>query len=227
VSGSPGGPKWRTIVVMMLKLRHCLWIAVALAAALHAPAQSKRVRDIAVGKLLVAPRDALDPRFAQTVILLVQRERQGAVGLIVNRRTPVPISRALADWKAAKDKADPVYMGGPVGLNGILALLRLPAKPPDAEPVFSDIYLCNTRKLLETRLAEGTGSNRFRIYLGYCGWDPGQLEREVDLGVWYIFGGDPGLVFDSNPASLWSRLIARTEQQVAVIEPLRFTADPW
>jgi putative transcriptional regulator len=199
----------------MLKLQHSLWIAVVLSAALNAPAQSKRVSDLAVGKLLVAPRVAPDPNFAATVILLVQHDGQSTVGLMVNRRTKIAIARALKEWRSAREKSDPVYMGGPMELNGVLALLRLATKPGDAAHVVDDVYLASSRTLVEKALAAGTGPAEFRVYLGYCGWGPGQLENEVELGVWYIFSGNAGLVFDSDPASLWSRLIARTEQQVA------------
>ncbi|MGO9262359.1 MAG: YqgE/AlgH family protein [Bryobacteraceae bacterium] len=198
----------------MQKLQRWLWIAAVLSAALNTPAQSRRVKDLAVGKLLVAPRDARDPSFARTVILLVQHDGQSAVGLMVNRRTKIPISLALGAWKPAKDKSDPVYMGGPVELNGVLALLRLASKPDDAAHVVGDVYLASSRTPVEKALAAGTGPGEFRVYLGYCGWGAGQLENEVELGAWYIFSGNAGLVFDSDPASLWSRLIARTEQQI-------------
>lgn len=61
-------------------------------------------------------------------------------------------------------------------------------------------------------MAAGTGTGEFRACLGYCGWGAGQLE--INLGVWYIFDGDAKLVFDSDPDSVWSRLIARIEQRV-------------
>jgi len=151
---------------MVLKLHRWLWIALVLSAALTAPAQSMRVEDIAVGKLLVSPRNSPDPIFAKTVILLVQRDDKSAVGHIVNRRMKVPISRALEEWKSAKDNADPVYMGGPVELNGVMALVRS-AKSADAAHVFGDVYLAASRKTMEKALTDGAGSHDFRIYLGY------------------------------------------------------------
>ena len=62
------------------------------------------------------------------------------------------------------------------------------------------------------------GSKELRIYMGYCGWSRGQLENEVNLGGWYIFNGSEGLVFDSNPSTLWSRMIARTELHIAQLQ---------
>jgi putative transcriptional regulator len=200
---------------MMLKLPHWLGIAAAFAAAWNAPAQSMQVKDLAVGKLLVCPRKAPDPSFAGTVILLVQLDHDSALGLMVNRRTKTPISRALADWKPARGKSDPVYMGGPVELDGVMALLRADAKPSEAAPVLGDIYVAASRTVVEKALTAGSGPGGFRLYLGYCGWGPGQLQSEVALGAWYIFSGNDRLVFDSDPDSLWTRLIALAEDHVA------------
>jgi putative AlgH/UPF0301 family transcriptional regulator len=81
------------------------------------------------------------------------------------------------------------------------------------------VYLVSNKAELEKGLAAGKGSKDLRIYLGYCGWSPGQLENEVNRGGWYIFNGNEGLVFDSNPSTLWSRLIARTEMHIARLQP--------
>src|SRR5580692_4084486 len=105
--------------------------------------------DLAVGRLLVASRDLGDPNFAKTVILLVHyNEGQGAVGLVVNKRTDVPISRVFHDLKEASNRRDPVYIGGPVELNSVLALLKSASKPEGADKVFGDVFLISNKDLL-------------------------------------------------------------------------------
>src|SRR5271169_783208 len=89
-----------------------------------AAAQSMRPADLAAGKMLVASRDLPDPNFAKTVVLLVQYDEDGVVGLILNRRSKVPISRLLDDLPGARNRRDPVYAGGPVGTTEVLALVR-------------------------------------------------------------------------------------------------------
>jgi putative transcriptional regulator len=163
---------------------------------------------------LVAPRDAPDPHFAKTVVLLVRLESDGTLGLMINHPTKVPVSRALDQLKAADNRSDPIYLGGPVDVSTVLALLRARSQPDDARRIVGDVYLVSTRPLLEKTLAAGTGPGEFHAYLGYCGWGAGQLEKEMTLGAWYIFDGDARLVFDSDPDSLWSRLVARMEQKV-------------
>ena len=180
-----------------------------------APAQSKQVRDLGLGKILVAPRDCPDPNFAKAVVLLVQFDEDGAVGLMINHPTDVPLSRALNQVKAANGRSDPIYLGGPVDVSTVMALLRAGSKPNDARRVVGDVYLVSTRGLLEKTLAAGTGPGGFRAYVGYCGWGAGQLQNETNLGAWLIFDGSARLAFDSEPESVWSRLIARTEQRVA------------
>ncbi|MBI4460630.1 MAG: YqgE/AlgH family protein, partial [Acidobacteria bacterium] len=98
-------------------------------------------------------------------------------------------------------------------------LLRSRAKPEDADEmksVLSDLYLVSSRAPLEKILAGGPSASELHVYLGYSGWGYGQLDEEVRLGAWYVLDGSARLIFDPDPASLWSRLIARTEQRFAL-----------
>ncbi len=189
--------------------------AAVLCGSLTLPAQSTRVQDLGIGKLLVAQRDSRDPVFAQTVILLVHYDHDGTVGLAINRRTDVPVSRALQEYKGAKGRSDPVYAGGPVEVQNLLALLRASVMPEGATHVSGKVYLVTSKTLLEKTLSDRTDPGEFRVYLGYCGWGPGQLENETKEGFWHIFAGDADLVFDSKPDTLWSRLIERVGQRIA------------
>jgi putative AlgH/UPF0301 family transcriptional regulator len=176
-----------------------------------------RSQDLAPGKFLVASRDLGDPNFAETVILLVSYdEKQGAMGLVVNHRTDVALSRVFQDLKAAKGREDPAYVGGPVELTSVLGLLKSSSPPDEAKHVFGDVYLVATKTLLEKTLAAGVGPNAFHIYVGYAGWGPGQLEHEVDLGGWHILPADATGVFHADPDSVWPRMIQRTETQIAL-----------
>lgn len=181
------------------------------------------MKDLAAGKFLVAARELPDPNFADSVVLLVEYGEEGAMGLIINRRTRLPISRILKELKQAKERADPVYLGGPVAMAGALALVRSRAKPEEARHVVGDVYMLTTKTTLEKTLASGAEQDAVRVYLGHSGWSPGQLQREVELGTWHIFRADPGIVFDPDPDTVWSRLIRRTEQQLAANAPPRRT----
>jgi len=210
---------------MALGFRHALSLMIlGLVGVSTLLAQSKRPEDLRVGKLLVVPRQSPDPSFAESVILLVHYAEDGTVGLMLNRQTTLPVSRVLPDLKGSNNNAQTVYAGGPVQLEAVQALLKLPAGPHDATHLFGNLYLVSKKAELEKALVAGKDSKELRIYLGYCGWTRGQLENEVTRGAWYIFDASEGLVFDPNPSTLWSRMIAQTELHIARLK-LRF--DGW
>lgn len=172
--------------------------------------------EIEAGRFLVASRDLGDPNFAHTVILLVHYdEEKGAVGLVINRRSDVPISKVFHDMREARNRTDPVYLGGPVELESVLALWKTSDKPEDAARVFGNVYLIADKQLLQKTMASAAEADSFHAYLGYAGWGPGQLEHEVELGAWHIMAPSAGDVFHSDPDSVWPRLIRRTELQIA------------
>jgi putative transcriptional regulator len=175
--------------------------------------------DLGAGKLLVAARGMPDPSFAETVILLISYDGDGAAGLILNRKTDVRVSRALRELKEAEGVSNPVFIGGPVELQSVLALLRSPSTPEDARNIVGDVYLIRSQKLLQETLKSKADSGRFRVYLGYAGWGPGQLEREMRAGGWHVLKEPANTVFDADPGTLWMRLISKTESQIAMLRP--------
>jgi putative AlgH/UPF0301 family transcriptional regulator len=187
----------------------------ALLFAATALSQTKSTNDLGAAKLLVASRDLADPNFVKTVILLVHDDGDKVLGLILNRRTDVQLSAALPALKAAKGRADRMYSGGPVDATNVFAMLESPAKVEGAPRVFDDVYLILTRALLEQNIAARRDAGVFHIYLGYAGWTGDQLKREVELGAWFVFPADAATVFDTDPDTLWSRMIRKTEQKMA------------
>lgn len=185
------------------------------AAARLAAGQSMQPSDLATGKLLVASPDLSDPNFAKTVVLLVQYDEESVVGLILNRRSKVPVSRVLDAMPGAKDRSDPVYAGGPVGRTDVLALLRSQRPPAEAQRVCADVFLVSSKESLERTFGSATGADTVHVYLGYAGWTAPQLEHELDMGAWYIFQGSAKSVFESDPDALWPRLIHETEMRIA------------
>lgn len=180
-------------------------------------AQSQSPADLAVGKVLVAASGMPDPVFAQSVILLVHYDKSGSLGLMVNHRTRLPISQVLSQIKAAAKRSDPVFAGGPVEMATVFALVRTAAKPAGADPVLGQTYFISSKMGLVKALGKASKSSDFRVYLGYCGWAPQQLESEVSAGRWYIFEGTAALAFDAEPDTLWTRMIAQAEGRLALL----------
>ncbi len=175
-----------------------------------------RGEDLAAGKLLIASRDLLDPNFAQTVVLLVRYGDDSVVGLIINRRTQIPLARVFPELKEAKGQTDPIYRGGPVERTAALALLRARTKPEEAEHVFANVSMISSRTLLDKTIAAAMDPSMFHVYLGYSGWTMRQLQGEIQLGAWRIFPGNAAAVFDPDPETLWGRLIRKTEERIAL-----------
>jgi putative transcriptional regulator len=172
------------------------------------------LKNLRIGTLLVAERDLPDPNFTQTVVVLAQfDDKDGAMGLIVNRQTSVPLSRVLPDLKSRGEIT--LFMGGPVSADSVLVLARSAHPIAGSKHIAADLYLVTSREALEAQLQSGGGRDSVRVYLGYCGWAPGQLERETVAGGWHVLPPDPGIVFDADPDSLWEREVKKSEGLMA------------
>lgn len=178
-------------------------------------AQSGSSEDLATGKILVATPGLGDPNFAQTVVLIVHYdEDNGAVGLILNRATETPLSKIFPQVKGAKN--DPVFEGGPVETDSAQALLRMREKPASASRVLAGVYASGNKEFIEKSVASGAASANFRLYAGYAGWGPGQIEKEIDMGGWSVLRASAGIVFDDKPDTLWQRLQHDSETRIAM-----------
>ena len=178
------------------------------------PVRSRSPEPLSRGQILVARESLADPHFAESVILLVQYDpAHGTVGLMLNRRTEIPLSRLFPKVKHVS--ADPVYLGGPVALTAVQALLRRPSKAEQATPVLTDLYVTGKKELIEKSMTSRLSPSQFRLYLGSAGWAPGQLEWEIEQGAWWVLPGRLPIVFDEDPDSLWSRLIRQSHLQIA------------
>jgi len=169
------------------------------------------VKALAAGKLLVAARGMPDGNFSRTVILLVAYSDEGAMGVVVNRRTDLTLARVFPELTPGSASVNQAFIGGPVERTGAIGLVRGPDTPADARPIVDGVHIVSSRETLETLIKAGTASSRFRVYLGYAGWGPGQLDAETLEGAWHVAAGEAGVVFDPDPAAVWQRQIARTD----------------
>jgi len=185
------------------------------------PYQNRSKDLLSKGKFLVAGRDMKDPRFAETVILLVEYGSNGATGLIVNRPTEVRLSSVLPDVKALEHRKDIVYIGGPVSQGQMLMLIQSKGKPEESKHVFQDIYVSGSQKVLEGMTGKTDTGRRFRVYVGYSGWAPQQLDRELGRGDWLLVEADVKTIFEKEPSQIWPELIRRgSAQWVKAVEVL-------
>ena len=131
--------------------------------------------------LLVAKPGLRDPNFARTVVLVTQTEDGGTVGVILNRPTTLRLSQFLASEFETRNYREPVFSGGPVMRQALVSLFRtetVPAHP--AFHVLKNVYLTMHPDNIAGLLADPAA--RYRIYAGFSGWAPRQLESEMKIG---------------------------------------------
>lgn len=173
---------------------------------------------LAKGKFLVASRNLRDPNFSETVILLIDYDWNGAMGLVINRPSRLRLSEVLPEIKGLKQRTDTVYFGGPVGRSQMLLLVRSGSQLEESHPVSEDIYISSSRMVLQRMIDHADAKESFRVYAGYAGWAPGQLNQEVSKGSWHIFEADAKIVFDMEPSEIWPELIRRSSVLYARIQ---------
>jgi putative transcriptional regulator len=160
--------------------------------------------DLGKGKLLVATELVQGRAFAESVILLLNIGATGAVGLVVNRPMGALPAQALPELAGIDRYEGTLYWGGPVELFTLRALLHSDAPPDSAVPIFDTVHLAP----VDENLLDGASSNaNLRFFLGYAGWAPGQLERELAFGSWRIVAATEALVFADDPGGIWRRLM--------------------
>jgi putative transcriptional regulator len=163
--------------------------------------------DCAAPCLLVASPLLLDPNFLQTVVLMVEHSEAGAMGVVLNRPLPVTVAQICEDgdmeYNGPLDAA--AFYGGPVE-PGRGTLLVRGGMPSSGDTVldFTD-FVSYRRDLLES-LAKEAGSN-YRLFLGYSGWAPGQLEAELGQQAWIRASLEPDLLFLDDPSALWKEVM--------------------
>jgi len=163
----------------------------------------------AKGKFLVAGRNLIDPRFEETVVLLIDYSAEGAAGLIINRPTKVPLAEVLPSLPGLRVRAGVVYYGGPVEGRRMLMLIRSGERPEESGRVFGNVYVSASMDTLERMIASHKTDRELRMYAGYAGWIPQQLDREVSRGDWLIMSADAGSIFEKKSSEIWRELYRR------------------
>jgi putative transcriptional regulator len=166
-------------------------------------------KELDKGKFLVASPNLGDPRFAEAVILLIHYDNQGAMGVVINRPTKLRLSDAFPDTEEFKQRTDTIYFGGPVAITQILILIRSPIQKEESFPVLKDVYMSSSLKVFHEMVDSDRKGINFRMYAGYAGWAPGQLEAEVLRGDWYILPADSDTIFEKPSSQIWPNLINR------------------
>jgi putative transcriptional regulator len=192
-------------------------LALILAAAVAAATDAAQGPEAAADSVLLVAKPGLaDPRFSETVVLVVRTPALQTVGVIINRPLRLKLSEIVDDEALAKNHRGPVFFGGPVMERTLVALFRS-AQAPEASAfhVLEDVYLsihpANVERLLRS---QGAG---YRIYAGFSGWAPQQLESEIERDGWYVLPASAELLFRADTAGLWEELLERARGKRAAL----------
>ena len=170
------------------------------------------------GSLLIAGPTLLDPNFRRTVVLVAEHTDEGAMGVILNRPSGMTVADAAPDLEPLVGGEAPIYAGGPVQPTAGVVLAEV-ADPE--EPIFDDVVLLPGL----TELGEvADDAARVRVFAGYAGWGPGQLDAELERDDWIVEPASTDDVFSERPDSLWVDVLVRKGGQYALVA--RMPEDP-
>jgi putative transcriptional regulator len=190
------------VLLSQVLLRVAL-LALALAMPIVAAAAEQEANAI----FLVAGRDLKDPNFRETVVLVTQPHKGGPWGVIINRPLDHRLSEVFTDQESLKGRDDVLFFGGPVAREGLVFIVRSPSPPPRSVALLRDVYFTGDVEWIEAQFKRSEPTRGMRVYAGYAGWAPGQLQREMERGGWHVQPADAETVFEKDPARIWPELI--------------------
>jgi putative transcriptional regulator len=178
------------------------------------------------GRLLVASPILDDPNFARTVILVLDHGPDaGALGLVVNRPTSLTVTTAVPTWSDRVAEPAVVFVGGPVAAESAIGLATATAGDPgapaadgapeerdeDATDGFGAVGFFGLGTVDLSREPDDVhpAVATLRVFAGYAGWAPGQLEGEIDEGAWWVVDAEPGDAWSRAPQDLWRTVVRR------------------
>jgi len=160
------------------------------------------------GRLLVATPALVDPNFRRTVVLVAEHGEAGAMGVVLNRPSDTAVAEAVPELVPLTGDEEPVFVGGPVAVDSLLALAEV-EDPDDA----SELLLGTVAFVRDPDVSTLRG----RVFVGYAGWSPGQIEAELDEESWIVVPAEPDDVFSDDPDELWSSVLRRQGGPLALL----------
>jgi len=170
------------------------------------------------GLLLVATPRLVAPNSERTVVLVLDHDESGTLGVVLNRPSPVPVGDILEDWQDVVAEPGVLFHGGPVATDSALAVAAIPVgHDPAEDPVgfrrlFDDTGIVDLDTPAEL---VGRAITGMRIFAGYAGWGDGQLADEIEEGSWYVVPPEPGDLFGGDLDGLWARVLRRQPGELA------------
>jgi putative transcriptional regulator len=165
------------------------------------------------GQLLIAGPTLIDPNFHRTVVLVCEHDEDGAMGLVLNRPSPILAEQAIPELGDALGPEERLWVGGPVQTTSVVVLADF-AEAEDGMPVAGQIGIVLPDADLDR---VSTAVHRARAFLGYAGWGPGQLDGELEGEDWIVADFAPEDAFTEDPEGLWGQALGRMGGEYALL----------
>lgn len=181
------------------------------------------MRDFVGGRLIVATPRMLDPNFERTVVLVLDHDEDGALGIVLNRPLEVPLDDVLPGWGRVATSPPVIFGGGPVEPAAVIGLGCARQEPAGDswEPIIGRIRAVDPSADPALVAAE---VDAVRIFAGYAGWGPGQLEGELAEEAWFVLDSETEDPFTDDPDALWNRVFRRQSGELKMLAT--YPADP-
>ena len=198
--------------------RRSLPAAALLASVLLSPvAAGPPTTESLTGQLLIASPDIGDPRFAHTVILMVKHDKDGALGITINRpvgeKSIASLLEGPGEDVSGIEGTLRIFAGGPVQPDLGFVVHSAEYRREDTITVDEHVAMTANRQILRD-IGHHHGPVKTLFALGYAGWGPGQLENELARHDWFTAPEEPKLIFDDNPANLWEDAMAHRTREL-------------
>ncbi|MFN8025137.1 MAG: YqgE/AlgH family protein [Acidimicrobiia bacterium] len=168
-------------------------------------------------RLLVAVPTMRDPNFERTVVFVIEHDDEGAVGLVLNRPTEAGIDEALPDWAAYACAPSVAFVGGPVQQHEAVFGLARVQRVEDSDAWQPLVGRIGTVDLGADPTAVRADLEAVRVFAGYSGWGPGQLDDELRQDGWFVVDALPDDLLTADPDTLWRRVLRRQGGQLAMV----------
>jgi putative transcriptional regulator len=167
------------------------------------------------GRLLVAAPPLVDPNFDRTVVLMLEHGEDGALGIVLNRPSATALQEVFPEWRELVSPPVVAFAGGPVATDAVIALARRrPAEPVDGfTEILDDLGTIN---LADDPDDVAPSLRSLRVFAGYAGWAPEQLDAEIAQGAWFDVAMRPDDPFAPNPERLWRDVLRRQRGRLSV-----------
>lgn len=175
--------------------------------------------EVEAGSALVAAPGLNDPNFRRTVVLVIEHRESGTLGVVLNRPSDVPVDEVLPLWGAHVSIPQAIYLGGPIEQRAALCVAALPVGV-DAERTAGMISVSGPLALIDLGADPEVLApmlRGLRVFAGYAGWSPGQLDEEIDRGDWIVVPALPEDVLAPPDTDLWGHTLRRQGMPLALL----------